>query len=474
MKAKDLTLDKLLTTADGRLLVRGGRALLADAAATYRLAEELSDTLGEEAARGVLTRFGYQSGYQEATRLRTYLSWDDDREWLFAATRTLTLQGLGEVEFEEAIVDRVEGVFRARVSAKDSFEAEQHKNRVGPGPATRCDRLTGFLSGYASAFLGRSVLFIEEECAARGDDAHECTFVGKLAAEWGKVGRTHSGRYDRDRIGERLASTEREVFEQRIKIREQEFELEAQRRLQEASRLKSEFLANISHELRTPLNSIIGYADLLITKLGGKLPPTPARNLERILSNAEHLLGLINSILDISKIEAGRVDIQAESIDLSPLLSQALEDVQVLVKDREISIVGPSNLADLPPVYADPIRLRQCLTNVLGNAAKFTERGQIEVSARVLHGQSSGTATEFLALAVRDTGPGVPLADQATIFEAFRQADGGTNRQHEGTGLGLPIVRQLLTLMGGEIQLSSSSGAGSTFTLLLPTAEPTA
>ena len=111
---------------------------------------------------------------------------------------------------------------------------------------------------------------------------------------------------------------------------------------------------------------------------------------------------------------------------------------------------------------------------MLGNAAKFTERGQIEVSARVLHGQSSGTATEFLALAVRDTGPGVPLADQATIFEAFRQADGGTNRQHEGTGLGLPIVRQLLTLMGGEIQLSSSSGAGSTFTLLLPTAEPTA
>lgn len=470
MKAQDLTLDQLLQTAEGRLTVRGGRALLADAAATYRLAEELADTLGDEAARGVLTRFGYQSGYQEAARLRTYLSWDDDQEWLRAATRTLTLQGLGEVEFSETRVDRSQGLFLAEVKARNSFEAEEHKDRIGPGPETRCDRLTGFLSGYASAYLGAKVLFVEETCAAASDDDHTCTFRGKLAAEWGEEGRVHLARYDRDRIGERLATSEREVFEQRVKIREQEFELEAKRRLEEASRLKSEFLANISHELRTPLNSIIGYADLLLAKLGRKLPPTPVRNLERILSNAEHLLGLINSILDISKIEAGRMDIQLEACELAPILKQQLEDVQVLVKDREIVVTGPEDLDQLPPLWVDPVRLRQCLTNVLGNAAKFTERGSISVTARTLRGQSSGRSAEFLSLAIRDTGPGVPLEEQATVFEAFRQADGSTARNHEGTGLGLPIVRELLTLMGGEIQLSSSPGAGSTFTLLLPLA----
>lgn len=470
VKAQELTLDQLLTTADGRLVVRGGRALLADAAATYRLAEELSDTLGEEASRGVLTRFGYQSGYQEATRLRTYLTWDNDQEWLHASARTLTLQGLGEVSFEKTLVDRTQGVFRAKVKAVDAFEAEQHKDRVGPDATTRCDRLTGFLSGYASAFVGAQVLFIEQTCAARSDDDHVCTFSGKLAREWGEEGRVHLARYDRDQIGERLASSEREVFEQRVKIREQEFQLEAKRRLEEASRMKSEFLANISHELRTPLNSIIGYSDLLLTKLGKKLPPTPVRNLERILSNAEHLLGLINSILDISKIEAGQMDIQPEPCLLAPILKQQLEDIRVLVKDREIEVTGPANLEDLPKLWVDPVRLRQCLTNVLGNAAKFTEKGSISVTARTLRGQSGGQSAEFLSLAVRDTGPGVPLPDQATVFEAFRQADGSTARNHEGTGLGLPIVRELLTLMGGEIQLSSSPGAGSTFTLLLPLA----
>jgi len=141
-----------------------------------------------------------------------------------------------------------------------------------------------------------------------------------------------------------------------------------------------------------------------------------------------------------------------------------------LVKDREIAVTGPPDLETLPQVWVDPVRLRQCLTNVLGNAAKFTERGSISVSARTLRGQSSGRSAEYLSLAIRDTGPGVALEEQATVFEAFRQADGSTARNHEGTGLGLPIVRELLTLMGGEVQLSSSPGAGSTFTLLLPLA----
>lgn len=470
MKASDLTLDQLLTTSEGRLTLRGGRALLADAAATYRLSDELTETLGDEPARGVLTRWGYQSGYQEAARLRTYLSWDSELEWLHAGARSLSLLGLGRVRFEEALVDREQGVFRARVSAEDTFEAFEFKERASPDPAPQCHRLAGFLSGYASAFLGDQVIFVEERCAAASDDHTRCEFSGRVASEWGASGALHLARYAHDRIGERLAGREREVLAQAVKIHEQELELAAKRRLEEASRLKSEFLANISHELRTPLNSIIGYSDLLIGKLRTKLPPTPLRNLERILSNAEHLLGLINSILDISKIEAGRMDLELGPVALGPLLEVALEDTRVLLKDRPVEVRGPSNLGELPLLYADPIRLKQCLTNVLGNAAKFTTEGVIEATVKVVRGQLGGQASDFVSLAVRDTGPGIQKADQATVFEAFRQADASTLRRHEGTGLGLPIVRELLTLMGGEIHLASAPGAGSTFTMVLPVA----
>lgn len=468
MRAADLTLEQLLVQTEGRLTLRGGRALLADAAATYKLSDELIDTLGAEAARGVLTRWGFQSGYRDATRLRTYMSWDSELEWLHAGARSLSLLGLGSVHFDEVMIDRSQGAFRATVRAEDSFEAEEFKERASPDPEPQCHRLAGFLSGYASAFLGGQVIFIEERCAARSDDETCCEFRGKVASEWGAAGELHAARYARDKIGERLAGREREVLEQAVKIREQEFELAAKRRLEEASRLKTEFLANISHELRTPLNSIIGYSDLLISKLGKKLPPTPVRNLERILSNAEHLLGLINSILDISKIEAGRMDLQLVPVALGPLLEVVLEDTRLLLKERPVVVRGPEDAGALPLLRADPIRLKQCLTNVLGNAAKFTEEGEIEVSARVVRGQSSGRASEFLSLAIRDTGPGISKADQATVFEAFRQADASTIRRHEGTGLGLPIVRELLTLMGGEVHLASAPGAGSTFTLILP------
>lgn len=475
MKASELDFDSLLDRKpeDGRLELGGERAVISDASAAYRLAEELEETLGRQAARGVLTRYGYQTGYREAVRLRNYFEWDSELEWLRAAARTQTVLGVGRVELRDVVVDRARGVFRVEAGVAQSFEAQEHRRQRGPASEPVCDRLTGFLSGFGSAYLGDDVLFIETACAAIEDGDRGCRFEGRLAPEWGALGRRHKELYARDAIGERLASRDREVLAQAVKIREQEMLLEAQRKVEEASRLKSEFLANISHELRTPLNSIIGYADLLLAKLGRKLPQTPRQNLERILSNAGNLLELINSVLDISKIEAGRMDLHLEDVDIRGLLIQLAEDTQVVLKDEPVELIF-SQERDLPPVRVDRLRFEQCLRNVLGNAAKFTEQGSITLEAKTLQAQRDGGSVPLVAIAVADTGPGLPAEKQALIFEPFRQADASTTRRHGGTGLGLPIVRELMQLMGGEIRLTSEPGAGSTFTLLAPAAGPAA
>lgn len=472
MKAHDLDLDGLLRVAPlgRRRTLRGGRCLLEDAASAHRLVEELEDTVGARSARGLLTRHGYATGYQEATRLRRYYDWDDDREWLLAGGRARGVRGLGEVAFAELVTDRAQGIFRAVALATDSFEAEAFKNRRGPTEEPVCHRLAGYLSGYASAFLGDEVLFVERECAAHSDDARTCRFEGRLASEWGAAGKEHRRLYRRERLGELLAARDREVLEQAVRLREQEAQLEAKRKIEEASRLKSEFLANISHELRTPLNAIIGYTDLLLTKIGGKLPPKPRENLGRILANAEHLLELINDVLDLSKIEAGRVEVQPAAVDVGDLLDRCLADTRALIErsGKEVAVVADPSTVGLPPVWADEARLRQCLMNVLSNAAKFTERGEVRVSARRVSILREGEEQEALAVSVSDTGPGVPVEKQGLIFEPFRQADASASRPQEGTGLGLPIVKQLLALMGGEVRLTRSvPGQGSTFSLLV-------
>jgi signal transduction histidine kinase/CheY-like chemotaxis protein len=472
MKAQEIDLDRLLSRKpdEGILEVHGSRGVLLDAAAAYRLAEELEETIGREGARGVLTRFGYQSGYLLATSLRTYVDWDSDVEWLLAGAEEPAHLGCGRITFDEVMVDRARGVFRVKASVRNSFEAHQHKRRRGPTQECVCDRLTGYLSGFASAFASDDVLFVELECAARSDTADTCRLEGRLSSEWGEEYEKHRALYRRDAIGERLASRDREVLAQAIKIQEQELALAAKKRVEEANRLKSEFLANISHELRTPLNAILGYADLLLAKLGPKLPETPRQNLERILANADHLLGLINSILDISKVEAGKMEVHLEPVDLGPILDRCLEDAKVLIRQKPIQLVREDATEELPPVLADKVKIRQCVMNVLGNAAKFTERGSIRVATKVITGQRSGRAAGFLAISVTDTGPGIAPENHAIIFEPFRQVDASTTREHGGTGLGLPIVRQLLGLMGGEVQLTSAPGAGSTFTLVVPLA----
>jgi PAS domain S-box-containing protein len=238
---------------------------------------------------------------------------------------------------------------------------------------------------------------------------------------------------------------------------------DAKRTAEEANRAKSAFLANMSHELRTPLNAIIGFTRIVLRRSGDVLPERQAANLEKILLSANHLLSLINDVLDLAKIESGRMDVKARSLALAPLVEACVKTIEPMVAGREVRLL--TRIApDLPLLISDEDKIRQILLNLLSNAAKFTERGSIVVSA-----VRRGARVE---IAVADTGPGIPEEARELVFEAFRQADAGTTRQHGGTGLGLSISRHLAALIGGELSLESEVGRGSTFTLSLPVGGP--
>ena len=238
---------------------------------------------------------------------------------------------------------------------------------------------------------------------------------------------------------------------------------------EEASRTKSQFLASMSHELRTPLNSVIGFANILLKNKSGNLSPTELNFLDRIQANGRHLLSLINQILDLSKIEARKVELQPGLVALDELVRETLAQQEGLVRDKPVQLV-----ADLPPrvtpIVTDAEKLRQVIINLIGNALKFTEQGSVTV--RVVTRPHDGVPTR---IEVADTGIGIAKDKLGVIFEAFQQAEAGTARKYGGTGLGLTISQALCELMGYRIEVTSEPGRGSTFSVVLqPQPGPTA
>ncbi len=231
------------------------------------------------------------------------------------------------------------------------------------------------------------------------------------------------------------------------------------REIEASARLKSEFLANFSHEIRTPLNAITGYCDLLMRDEGSRLTPHGRRDLSVIKSNAKTLLALINDILDLSKIEAGRAEIVKEAVDLQELAEECMASVREILKGKEVSLHADISVRQ---VFSDQLKLRQVLLNLLSNAAKFTDAGEIVVSAI-----AQGTS---LVITVEDTGAGIPEDQLPFIFDKFRQVDGSSRRRVGGTGLGLAIVKEVSQLLGGVITASSTLGRGSKFIVVLPAA----
>jgi PAS domain S-box-containing protein len=234
--------------------------------------------------------------------------------------------------------------------------------------------------------------------------------------------------------------------------------------MREVDRLKSQFLANMSHELRTPLNSIIGFARVILKGIDGPITELQNQDLTAIFNSGQHLLGLINDILDLSRIEAGKMELTFDEVNISDLISSVMSTAVGLVKDKPIQL--KSELAeDLPQVRADAMRIRQVLINFLSNASKFTEEGEIIVKA---HLDKPDRGQPMVTVSVTDTGPGIADEDQAKLFQPFSQVDASLTRKVGGSGLGLSICHHLIQMHNGQIGVHSAPGKGSTFYFSIP------
>lgn len=246
--------------------------------------------------------------------------------------------------------------------------------------------------------------------------------------------------------------------------RETERHAEAQVVLDKADRYKGDFLATVSHELRTPLNPILGFSQVLLTGMDGPLTASQTEDLKIIEQSGNHLLALINDILDLSAMESGRIDLRREPTDVGEIAREVVRIAEGQLRGKPLRLAAEVR-GPLPSCDVDPKRLRQILQNLVSNAIKFTDRGEVVITVAL------GPDQQTVEIAVRDTGPGIPASETRSIFEEYKQL-GETTRRRRGTGLGLAIVKRLVDLHGGSIQVQSEFGKGSTFTLTLPMLPP--
>jgi signal transduction histidine kinase len=257
-----------------------------------------------------------------------------------------------------------------------------------------------------------------------------------------------------EQLEEKVREATEELVRRNDLLKRQHLELE------QASQLKSQFLANMSHEFRTPLNAILGYTSMLLAGVSGEMAETHKQKLQRVDSNGRHLLSIINDILDISRIEAGKMPLHFEEFGLQDLVAELLAEVEPLTQKARLQTVV--EVAELPVIYCDRQKVKQIVLNLLTNAVKFTPQGFVKVRADV-----DGEGRE-VRITVEDSGIGIAPRDRDKVFEDFRQADNSVTREYGGAGLGLAICRRLATMLGGRIELQSEVGRGSTFTLVIP------
>jgi len=245
-----------------------------------------------------------------------------------------------------------------------------------------------------------------------------------------------------------------------VKVTERTKDLDAaNERLQELDHLKSEFLATMSHELRTPLNSIIGFTGILRQGLAGPMNEEQKKQLGMVHTSARHLLGLINDLLDLSRIESGKMEVFPEKFRVADLLNEVVQSMAPLTEQKKLRLESSLDQPDAE-LLSDRKKCFQILLNLVNNAVKFTDAGIVSLAAHM--------EGETLTLTVSDTGIGIKPENMPQLFEAFRQVDGSARRVYEGTGLGLYLSRQLTTMLGGSINVDSEFGHGSRFTLVLP------
>jgi signal transduction histidine kinase/CheY-like chemotaxis protein len=323
-------------------------------------------------------------------------------------------------------------------------------------------------------FLGTDRTFSDyiRYIGARGEFGDNADIDAELEKRLEMLGRHHS--FERVRPDGTVLEVRRDpvpgggfiaIYTDITERKKREAEIQAAKDAAEsASRVKSEFLANMSHELRTPLNAIIGYSEILLEDAADRGDMASAGDLEKIRAAGRHLLGLINDVLDLSKIEAGRMDVYLEQVHLSRLMDDVKTIVEPMVRKNGNTLVidCPINIGSL---RTDLTKLKQSLINLLSNAAKFTTRGS--VTLRIAR-EESGDGQSWVTFAVIDNGIGMTSEQVSRLFQAFTQADSSTTRNFGGTGLGLTITKHFCAMLGGSIDIKSKAGEGSTFTIRLP------
>ena len=308
-----------------------------------------------------------------------------------------------------------------------------------------------------SSFLGlmHVIFYLPSEIEIALPTALMFVLVGSVA---GII--VNRGRRTEEELREYREHLEESVKERTSELEEKTIELEqANIRLQEVDRLKSVFLASMSHELRTPLNSIIGFTGILLQGISGALSDEQKKQLAMVKGSGQHLLDLINDLLDVSKIEAGKVEVSVEEFALADVANEVTEAISPAANKKKLDVV--TELQDEIVLLSDRRRIKQVLVNLVSNAVKFTDQGQVTITGKRLDNKQ-------VEVGVSDTGIGMKEEDIQRLFQPFQQIDESLTKEHEGTGLGLYLCRKIVDLLHGEISAQSEYGTGSTFTITLP------
>jgi PAS domain S-box-containing protein len=359
------------------------------------------------------------------------------------AERMLTVEpGAGMGAEAERRVGTNEAVFTAFVSGLDASQSLRWR-----GELSLIDPPTG-ATVPVEAISGKVL-------SKQGEDTAVVTILHDLTEAVEKQRLYEQVKRHSEELREKVREATAELAEQNELLRRQAFHVE------QASAAKSQFLANVSHELRTPLNAIIGYTHLLLEGVSGELNRPQREKLGRLDSNARHLLAIINDLLDLARIESGKMPVQLERVVLQELIDEVMTEVEPLI-DRTTLAVARHISPEVPELHTDRQKVKQIVLNLLSNALKFTPQGSVSIRLEY------EPEREWISIAVADSGIGISEENQKTIFEAFQQADSSYARRQGGTGLGLTICRRLAAILDGQINLVSRLGEGSTFTLVLP------
>ncbi len=400
----------------------------------------------------------------------TWRSWEQtQREMLPAVHSTSDVQLLDHLRgVQKRRQSRFRDQINSVVSGLDLQLGEVQSRAVKDAAQTR--QLTVLMFLVASIILSIFVAYLSHTLVRPlRTIAHMATEIAVGRANYDALAEDHSSaRLDAwdetGRLQAALGHMAARLDEQVYEVKEERGRaLDAERLAKEASRAKSAFLASMSHELRTPMNAILGYSEMLIDDAEEEGKTEMVADLDRIHRAGAHLLALINGVLDLSKIEAGRMEIHNAPFEIEPMVDEVLSTVAPGATEKGLNVRADVDEA-VDGMFSDVMRVRQCLLNLLSNAVKFTEQGGVTLTVR-----QQGDSMDF---EVSDTGIGMTMEQQRRVFEEFSQADGTTTRRFGGTGLGLAITRRFAHMMGGEITVRSVPGSGSVFTLRLPLTPP--